>query len=86
MIIKLFENFDEIDLDIMYEIYRIDKNGDEVEFGLEEDINPFDLREVFEYKMEHRNQYFNLIIKKVTKETLDDETIELLLNTKKYNI
>ena len=52
MKIKLFENFNEIDLNITYELWTFDKNGDEVEFGLEEDINPFDLREVFKYKME----------------------------------
>ena len=44
MKIKLFEIFD-IDLDVTYELYIIDKNGDEEE--LDENINLNDLRDVF---------------------------------------
>ena len=85
MKIKLFESF-EMDLDISYELYIIDKNGDEEEFGLEEDASPNDLSAIFEYYKEQKKYFKTLFIKKVTKEILDDKNVEALLNSKKYNI
>ena len=98
MKIQLFENFDEIDLDVSYEIWETDRNGDETEFNPDndnfkggndfDDINPFDFKEVANYYMKCKKMYKNrkLFIKKVTKETLDEKTIELLLTSNKYNI
>ena len=50
MKIKLFENFDKIDLDITYELWTLDKNGDEVSTQLNADgeYNPNDLTEIVE--------------------------------------
>lgn len=88
MKIKLFENFDQIDLDVTYEMYKIDKNGDEVDLEIGGYVNPFDLKEVYDLYLKHKNKNKNntLFIKKVTKETLDEKEIEILLQSKKYNI
>jgi hypothetical protein len=92
MKIKLFENFDEIDLDITYELWITDSNGDEYEFNPSNsdfnNVNPFDFKDVANYYMKYKRKYKkqNFFIKKVTKETLDEKTIELLLNTTKYNL
>ena len=96
MKIKLFENFDEINLDITYELWITDSTGDEYEYDPGEysgegdfnNVNPFDFKEVAKYYMKCKRKYKmqNLFIKKVTKETLDEKTIELLLNTTKYNL
>jgi len=87
MKIKLFENFDAVDLDISYEIYEIDRNGDEEIFlsGLDdmEDINPFDLKDVIKYFMKYKDKH-KLIIKKVTRETLDENNF--MIAAIKYNI
>jgi len=98
MKIKLFENFDEIDLDVTYEIWETDRNGDEDEFNVDnnnfkgdndfDNINPFDFKEVANYYMKCKKMFKNrqLFIKKVTKERLDEKTIELFLTKTKYNL
>lgn len=97
MKIKLFENFDEIDLEVSYEICETDRNGDEDIFNPENDnfkddafdnINPFDFKDVANYYMKCKKMYKNrkLSFKKVTKETIDDNTIELFLTKTKYNL
>ena len=91
MKIKLFENF-EIDLDVYYELWTLDNNGDEEEFPtVEEDgnYNIYDLTEMVELFMKYEKRDRNLFIKKITKEIIDDKTIErikLSIESKKYNI
>jgi len=92
MKIKLFENFDQVDLDIFYELWTFDKNGDEEEFHtLTEDseYNMYDLTDMVKLFMKYEKYDTNLFIKKITKEIIDNETIEkikLSIEAKKYNI
>jgi len=93
MKIKLFENFDEIDLDIYYELWTVDNNDDEEEFNSGDpkdgNYNMYDLTEMVKLFMKYEKRDRNLFIKKITKEIIDEETIErvkLEIETKKYNV
>jgi hypothetical protein len=92
MKIKLFENFDQADLDIIYELWTLDNNGDEEEFHTTvEDIsyNPYDLTDMVKLFMKYEKIDRNLFIKKITTEVIDNETIKkvkLSIEEKKYNI
>ena len=91
MKIKLFENFDKIDLDITYELWTLDKNGDEVSTQLNADgeYNPYDLTEIVELFEKHETYDLNLSIRKITKEYITPEIIERVkmeIETKKYNV
>ena len=91
MKIKLFENFDEIDLDISFELWTLDKNGDEVATQLNADgeYNPYDLTEIVELFEKHETYDLNLSIRKITKEYITPEIIERVkmeIETKKYNV
>jgi len=91
MKIKLFENFDKIDLDITYELWTLDKNGDEVSTQLNADgeYNPNDLTEIVELFEKHETYDLNLSIRKITKEYITPEIIERVkmeIETKKYNV
>lgn len=91
--IKLFENFDEIDLDVYYELWTLDRNGEEEEFisgdGDDDNYNPYDLNEMVILLMNHEKYNKDLFIKKITKENIDKEIIDRIkmqLKVNKYNI
>ena len=93
MKIKLFENFDKIDLDIYYELWTVDRNGDEEEYSSgdpnDQNYNMFDLTDAVRLFMKYESYDLNLSIKKITKEYIDEETIERVkmeIETKKYNV
>ena len=94
MKIKLFENFEETSLEIVYEIYEVDKNGDysPIDFtddNNDDDFNPYSLVETVKLFQKYEKKYSNLFIKKITSEILDEKIIEDVkreITAKKYNL
>ena len=83
--IKKFENFN-INNHTTYDLYYLDKNGDEIQYNMTLDINPFDIHEVYTYYLHNKKRIPSLFIVKVTREKLSIETIELELKIKDYNL
>jgi hypothetical protein len=91
MKIKLFENFNEID--VMYGVSDLDKNGDKIGLDLSEDesdeYDPFSLVDSVVIFMKYEKTHPNLFIEKMTTEIVDKEIIneiKLKLLSNKYNI
>lgn len=91
MKIKLFENFNQISLDITYELYNLNKFDEEEEINTDNylEYNPYDLEDMVKLYLILKEKYSNIFIKKVTREIIDYKTIEkikLKLDSKKYNL
>lgn len=90
MKIKLFENFEEIDLEISYELYDVDKNGDEspISFidGDEYNFNPFSLVDTIKLFQKYEKKYPRLRIKKITSQILTIEDAKREITGNKYNL
>jgi len=86
---KIFE--EKISLDTYYKIVNVDKNGDEREISIDEDFNPYSLKEslnmFFLYKKKYRNTArINLILKKVTETQVDIEQAKVEIDAENYNL
>ena len=84
MKIKLFENF-KVDLDVYYEIKQVDQNGDLMDMKIT-GFKPYDLEEVVKLYLEYKEDFPNLRIYKITKDMVDQDTINRIATTKKYNL
>lgn len=93
MKIKLFENFDEINLDIQYVLRTVDvASGEEHDVPLTNDdfdYNPYSLEDMVKLYLVYKKQYDQLHLVKITEEIVDEDTINKVkvnLTAKKYNL
>jgi hypothetical protein len=92
MILKKFENF-QIDEDIQYELFHLDKYNDEElldtpndKFGNTIKYNPYDLNDMYKLLKKYQKIDNTVFLKKTTTENLYPKDLDILMKGKKYNI
>lgn len=90
----MFENFEDIDLNVRYELRKMDRHGDmeeeiDYENGDDDNTNPYSLEEVVKLYMKYKKKNPSLFIKKITEEIISNDEIEQVkinMSGKKYNL
>ncbi|MCK9417085.1 hypothetical protein M0Q97_10555 [Candidatus Dojkabacteria bacterium] len=86
--IKKFENF-QIDLNISYELYRLDNVGDEEGFILSNDdlnSNVYDLNDMYKLLKKYQKADKTVFLKKITTENLYPNDLDIIMKSNKYNL
>jgi len=94
MRLKTFENYEEINLDVHYELRKMDRHGDmeeeiEYENGDDDNTNPYSLEDMVQLYIKYKKKNPSLFIKKITEEILSNDDIEkVIINMtgNKYNL
>ena len=86
--IKKFENF-QIDLNISYELYRLDNVGNEEVFILSNDdlnSNVYDLNDMYKLLKKYQKADKTVFLKKITTENLYPNDLDIIMKSNKYNL
>lgn len=87
--IKFFENF-QIDLNIYYELWHLDKYNHEEELFLSErnviDYNPYDLVDMYNLFKKYQKEDNTVFLRKITIENLYSKDLDFLMKSNKYNL